>query len=334
MSDPAPVSAPAGQLPATEAAGGWLAHVPVPLFAVVMGVEGLGLAWRKASEAFGLPPGIHLALCLFGAACFVAIALLYLAKAVRHPDMVVGELNHPIRSNFFPAISISLLLLAIAAWPGLPLVAEALWWTGALVHIGFTLRILSRWLFRDVQIQHSNPAWFIPIVGNVIVPLAGVRLGYVEISWFFFAVGTVFWVLLFTILLYRIIFHPPLPSRLIPSLFIMLAPPSVAFLSYVLLTDGIDPFARVLVYLVLFLALVLLVTARHFLAVPFAVSWWAFTFPLDAATLATLEYAGRIGSPVLAGIGGVLLVVTTVVVALVLVRTLVALVRGQLFVPE
>ena len=100
-----------------------------------------------------------------------------------------------------------------------------------------------------------NPSWFIPIVGNILVPIAGVPLGYTDISWFFFSIGIVFWPVLLTIIFYRIIFHPALPGKLIPTFFILIAPPAVGFLSYMKLTGEMDNFARILYFSGLFFTL-------------------------------------------------------------------------------
>ncbi len=329
----------------------WLAHVPVPLFAVVMGVTGLGLAWRKGHEVLGLPAEVGEAVLALGGLFFGLIFLLYLSKALRHPAEFKAEFNHPIRSNFVAAISISILLLATAIapyaaegallpwnlgpFPGAREIAVGLWSVGAAAQLLITLRLVGRWIFHAQEINHSNPAWFIPIVGNVLVPLAGVRLGFVDTSWFFFSVGLIFWILLFTIVFYRIVFHKQLPPKLVPTLFIFVPPPAVGMLSYLALTGGeMDVLARLLANFTLFLVLLLLSLGHRFVKVPFAVSWWAFTFPLDAAAVATLVHAEKTGSELTAWIGGGLVGIATAVVALVLVRTFVALARGQLFVPE
>lgn len=101
-----------------------------------------------------------------------------------------------------------------------------------VVHLGLTLSLLGRWIVCNQDNHYSNPAWFIPIVGNIVVPLAGVPLGQTEVSWFFF-VGVVFWVLLFTLIFYRIVFHHQVPVKFVPTLFIQNAPPAVGFLPMV-----------------------------------------------------------------------------------------------------
>lgn len=89
--------------------------------------------------------------------------------------------------------------------------------------------IVSRWITKNYEIIHSNPAWFLPVVGNIIVPIFGVDVAHKEISWLFFSVGLSFWLLLFTIIVYRIIFHHQLAEKFIPTLFILIAPPAIGF---------------------------------------------------------------------------------------------------------
>lgn len=328
--------APEGAIPAASPArGSWLMHVPVPLFAVVMGVTGLGIAWRKAADVGGAPLAVGEGILALAAVLFVAITGLYGLKAIRHFAAVRAEFSHPVRASFFPAFSIALILLSVAALPHDRGLATGLWALGAVLHLALTVTLLKRWILQETQLAHSNPAWFIPIVGNILVPLPGVALGYTEASWFAFSVGVVFWLVLMTILLYRIVFHPPLPNKILPTLFIFLAPPSVGYLSYMALTGGVpDPFARVLVYNALFTALLLLAMAPTFLKVRFAVSWWAFTFPSAALAVAVLDYASRAASATLMSLAWVLLAVATAIVATVFVRTIVALAGRRLFVPE
>ncbi|GAB6051867.1 SLAC1 anion channel family protein [Magnetospira thiophila] len=313
----------------------WLAHVPVPLFAVVMGVVGLGLAWRKAHELYAVDSLPGEAVSLFGGLLFVVILLLYGLKLLRFPGEVKAEMTHPVKANFGAAISISILLMASVALNWNRSVADGLWMLGATLQLVITLHMLRRWIFESYEIQHSNPAWFIPVVGNLLVPLAGVKLGHLETSWFFFAVGLVFWVVLFTIVFYRIVFHTQMPPKLVPTLFIFIPPPAVGFLGYVLLVGGtVDAFARILFFFALFLVFLLVSMGRRFLSVPFALTWWAFTFPLDAAAIATLQYGALTNSPLIQGLAWGLLGLSSVVVLWVLLRTFGALLKGQLFVPE
>ena len=101
------------------------------------------------------------------------------------------------------------------------------------------------------QITHMSPAWFIPPVGSMVVPVAGVEHYAHEPLWFFFSLGLMFWVILLVIFFNRIIFHNPLPNKLLPTLFILIAPPAIGFISYVKLTGGLNEFGRILYYFAL-----------------------------------------------------------------------------------
>lgn len=311
-----------------------LPHVPVTIFASVMGLAGLGLAWRKAASVLALPAGISEAILALAALTFVAALATYALKAARHPQVVIGEFNHPVRSAFFSTFPIGVLLLANGLHPYSANGALALWSVGAILQLLLTIRLIVRWMVHKQEINHVNAAWFIPIVGNIIVPILGVRLGLTEISWFFLSVGMLFWLPMLTIILYRVIFHDALPPRLMPTLFILLPPPSIGYISYVGLTGNVDSFAQVLVNGALFLTLVLLAKAKSFVGLPFAVSWWAFTFPLDAVALAAIEHAHHVPGGMWPVVGLVLLAMASLVVTLVSVRTVAAIAKGTLFHPE
>lgn len=312
-----------------------LEHFPVSFFASVMGTTGLAIAWKKAHAVFGVPEGIGCALTLWAALLFVLLTLIYLTKVVRHRPAVQHEFAHPVRINFFPAFSISLLLLAAAFAEPQPGLATWLWSIGALLHLGFTITVMSSWIHHTrYDIKHANPAWFIPVVGNVIVPVAGVTLAPPEISWFFFSIGLVFWLVLMTIVMYRLFFHEPLPERLTPTLFILIAPPAVGFIAWVKLGGGhIDAFARILYYAALFLTLLLASNALRFFRVRFFLSAWAYSFPLAAMTIATLIMAEKIGGAFLP-LGGLLLMVLTIVLTLLTGRTILGIKRGEICQPE
>lgn len=312
-----------------------LEHFPIALFSTVMGTTGLALAWQKAHIVLGMPAIVGASLRGVASALFVFLLVFYGLKALRYPQAVKMEMRHPIRVNFFPTVSISLLLLAIAYLETAPPIAFWFWVVGAVLHLSFTLAIFGSWIHHThYDIKHANPAWFIPVVGNIIVPVAGVRLASPELSWFFFSIGLVFWIVLSTIVLYRLFFHEPLPARLAPTLFILLAPPSVGFIAYTHLTGEVDAFARILYYTALFLALLLASNAVRFLRLPFFISAWAYSFPLAALTLATLVMHAHLPALGFSLLGVGLLAILSLVVFVLTVRTSIAIWRQQICVPE
>lgn len=310
-----------------------LVNFPVSFFSSVMGLAGLTIAWQRAERLFGVNVSVWLLALTIGV--FLVLAGFYAAKWLRHPQAVAKEFQHPVRLNFFPTLSISLLLLSIAFLPHSTTLSLYLWVGGASLHLLFTLVVMSIWIHHTkFEITHINPAWFIPVVGNIIVPIAGTAHGFVEISWFFFSIGLVFWLVLLTLVFYRVIFHAPLPQRLVPTLFILIAPPAVGFISYAELTSSLDPFARVLYYVALFLTLLLATQVRLFARLKFALSWWAYSFPLAAMTLATLRMQRMSGVEGFVDIGQVLLAALTLIIAGLAALTVRAIFRREICVEE
>ncbi|MGA1562505.1 MAG: SLAC1 anion channel family protein [Gammaproteobacteria bacterium] len=317
-----------------------LAYFPVSFFGMVMGLFGTTIAWQKAEALF---PELSLGqfnvsdgLAIIARLLFALTLLAYGYKWMFHADLARKEAQHPIMLNFVPTVSISLLLLAACGHSIAPEPTRIIWMAGAALQLALTLYVLNNWIQRqDIELVHMSPAWFIPIVGNLIVPVAGVPFRFIEISWLFFAIGLMFWIVLFAIVLYRIIFHHPLPEKLLPTLAILIAPPAVAMLDWVLLNGGtLDSVARVLYYLGLFIGLVLITQAKRLTKIPFSLSWWAWSFPIAALTIATLTMANHIPNGFFMNLSLVLLALLSLIVLGLLKRTFSAARQGAICQPE
>jgi tellurite resistance protein len=312
-----------------------LAHLPVPVFAIVMGMAGTAIVYLRAGALLwsNLVPGIVLAAVT--AVLFVVLLIAYGMKALRYPDRVRQEFESPVKLHFFPTITISLILLSIAFLHVLHTVSLVLWAVGSAAHLLLTLKTLSIWIQKEhFEINHIEPTWFIPVVGTILVPVAGVELALADVSWFFFSIGLVLWLVLFTIFFYRIIFHHPLASRRLPTFFIVMAPPAVAFISYLRLTGEVDSFARILYYFSLFLFLLLVYQWRMFKSARFYISWWAYSFPIAALTIATMLMMSGTGAAWLEALAWAFIGLLTVLVAVLLVLTARAAKRHEICVEE
>lgn len=312
-----------------------LAHFPVTFFAVTMGLGGLTLALHAADD---IVPGAGKASVILLAATaltFAALLLIYAAKWLRHGNEARAEWHHPVRIAFFPTLPISILLLATAFMSHRPELARVLWMVGAAGQAMLTLAVVSSWIDHNHYAQgHLTPAWFIPAVGNVIVPLAAVPLGYVEIAWHFFAVGMLFWIVLLTLVFNRLVFHDPIPARLFPSLVILIAPPAVAFVSWVRLTEDLGAMAHVLLNIGYFFALLVAIQIPKLARLPFALSFWALSFPIAALTVASFLFARKTGSEFHQWIGiGLLSLLVLTVIGLIL-RTVKAIAGHEICRPE
>ncbi|MHB0995427.1 MAG: SLAC1 anion channel family protein [Elusimicrobiales bacterium] len=311
-----------------------LKHFPVAAFSSVMGMTGLSIALGKFYHLQWLPR-VYYDVSVFAAlALFVFLAFVYALKYAFYPAAVKADFAHRIRVNFFSAISISLLLLSIAFYTYYPLLAIALWWAGALLHTVFMLKTIGFWIRHDFEIHQFSPIWFIPVVGNILLPVVGVDLAPVIISYFYFCVGFFFWLALFTLFLYRIVFHKELHEKFVPALFILLAPPAVGFVSYLRITASWDNFSVFLLLITYFFLALLLTLYRSFTRLKYFISWWAFTFPLAAVTIASAVAYQVTELAFFRGAATGLLALTAGVIALVIVHTVDNIRKGQICVDE
>ena len=321
---------PAAAAPATRA----LEYLPVGLFGSVMGLSGLSNAWALAHVEFGFPEAISKWIGLIAAAAFVVLACSYLAKWVSAPDAVRAEFVHPIASSLFATILVSLLLLPIIVAPVSLMLGRLLWGIGAAGILAFAWLMVSRWLSDQQQVAHSSPAWLLPVVGVLNLPIAMPALGLEHLHGLMvlgLAIGLFFAVPLFTMIVSRLVFEPALPPALQPTLMILMAPFAVGTSTYIATTGQVDLFAESLYWLTLFMLAVLAGRLRYLArCCPFKMSWWAVSFPLAAAAIAALRIAGAEPGVVSSAIALALLALATVVILGLLARTVLGIARGEL----
>ena len=316
--------------------GNRLCHFHITFFAIVLGMSGFTLAVQKAGGQ--LPPlyMVSTILLYVTVALFCLVGSTYLYKGFACPGAIKKEINHPIKVNFFPLIAKIFLILGVIMLERDMTVSLYSWATGAVLQFVASILIISEWIKQDhFKIEHMTPAWFLPIVGSIIVPIAGVKHGFVEISWFFFSVGLVYWLILLVIVLYRMFFHAPIVDRLMPTLFILFAPPAIGFIAYTKLNGGVlDSFGRVLYYFSLFMFFLVLYQLPRLLKINFYISWWAYSFPMAAMALATFLMSSLTHDPFINFIAWFQLVFLTIIIAVLIVKTLLAISRSEICIED
>lgn len=311
-----------------------LKFFPIMMYAIVMGMSGLTIMYQKAGLWLGFPTVIGMVLMVITTILFGIVSLVYITKYFKYSSVVKKEFSHPIRLNFFAAVSISMLMLAIIYKEHYPIIAAAFWYPGTVLHFYLTLHTISFWINNNQELDHSNPAWFIPIVGNVLVPIAGVGFASQGILMYFFTSGIFFWIILFAILLNRIIFHHQLAGKFMPTMFILIAPPAVGFLAYFKMFEVIDTFAMMLFNLALFFTLLIAFMYKNFLKIKFFISWWAFVFPLAAMAISSMLMFHQTHDLTLLVLSYGMVFITTVVIAIVIYQTFLHMQKGEICIQE
>ena len=341
-------------------------------FSVVMGLSGLALAWHSAEAALGSSAtGVSLVFGVVAVLVFVALLGLSVLRFNRFPAALAEDLRHPVRHAFVAALPVATLLLVTlgVALAGTHPVLDALWWLAALGQLWATVWVLKRWLvatpvppvpqsstpaalqglIQGASLSPVKPAapapsapafWptvtpvlFIPVVGNVVAPLAGLALGHPVWAMAQWGVGLLLWPVVLGLLLVRRAVQGPLPDRLLPTWFITVAPPSVIGLVAVQLHAPLAVVAACWGMALFFLLWVASI-AQQAVNQPFSLTFWAVSFPLAAFTTLTLRLAALAESGGLQMAGTLLLALTSLVVFGLCLGTVRGLRDGSLLAPE
>jgi tellurite resistance protein len=308
-------------------------------FVVVMGLSGLSLAWHSAVPILGDTAGAGaMVLGALAALVFALLAGLSLLRWQRYPLALAEDLKHPVRHPLVAALPASLLLLATVATAltGASAPAKVLWVLGAAWQFGVTVWVLSRWLKGNKEgglvWPSLTPLVLIPVVGNMLAPLAGVALGFSQWSAAQLGLGLLLWPVLLTLLAVRVGTAGLWPERLLASTFITVSPPAVAGLAALQL--GASP---LLAWMAWGVALFFLVWSagifKRAISQPFSVTLWALSFPLAAFAALTLQlapHAARWFQP----LAMLVLALTTLVIAALSLATVKGLREGTLLAPE
>jgi len=314
---------------------GTLSYLPVSLFGSVMGLTGLAAAWRLAAGHWGAPAWIAEALGTLALGVFVAMLVAYSVKAIFSFEKVREEFMHPIAGSMFGTPLISMLLAPLLLADKSLALARIIWLAGAAGMTLLAWTMVTRWISARQKQEHASPAWIVPVVGLIDIPLAVPALGWEHemhgLMVFGTAVGLFFAVPLFTMILSRLMFEEPLPPAMQPSLMILCAPFAVGFSAYVATTGSVDGLAEALYMVTLFVLAVLTGRLRQLgQCCPFRVSWWAVSFPLAASAGAALKYAAFAQHPVADALAALLLGLASLVIVALLGRTSLGILRREL----
>jgi tellurite resistance protein len=318
--------------PTMTARRGSVKNLPVNLFGAVMGLAGLALAWRLASNVFGASTVIAEAIGIAAIVVFIALALGYVAKWAKYPSAVKAEFLHPVAGNFFGTITIGILLLSTVVATYSKWLQEIVWAIGTISTIALSFISVTRLLKGNMDSGHAAPALLIPGVATLDIAVAGGTLPMAwaqEVNLFAASVGAVVAIVFFTMIFSRLVHQAPLASGMMPSMMILIGPFEVGFLAYVNVVQRVDAFAALLFYSGLFF-FAILATRIFRRSIAFATGWWAISFPMAALSNAALKYAAARQTIVLYDLAGAILIIATIAIVVLFVRTLRILMNGKL----
>jgi tellurite resistance protein len=237
-----------------------------------------------------------------------------------------------VAGNFFGTITIGILLLSTVVATYSKWLQEIVWTIGTISTIALSFISVTRLLKGNMDSGHAAPAMLIPGVATLDIAVAGGTLPMAwaqEVNLFAASVGAVVAIVFFTMIFSRLVHQAPLAAGMMPSMMILIGPFEVGFLAYVNVVQRVDAFAALLFYFGLFL-FVILATRIFRRSIAFATGWWAISFPMAALSNAALKYAAARQTVVLYDLAGAILIIATIAIVVLFVRTLRILMNGKL----
>ncbi|XP_066162235.1 S-type anion channel SLAH2 isoform X9 [Oryza sativa Japonica Group] len=283
----------------------FLLRFPVSAFGMCMGMSSQAILWKNiaistSTRFLHITVKINLVLWCVSVALMCAVSALYACKVAFYFEAVRREYYHPVRVNFFFAPWIACLFLAIGVPP---MVAASLphwlWYLLMAPIVCLELKIYGQWISGGQRrlSRVANPSNHLSIVGNFVGALLGATMGLREGPIFFFAVGLAHYIVLFVTLYQRLPTSETLPRDLHPVFFLFVAAPSVACLAWARITGEFGYGSRVAYFIAMFLYASLVryaVRINLFRGFRFSLAWWAYTFPMTSAAIASIRYSSEV----------------------------------------
>jgi C4-dicarboxylate transporter/malic acid transport protein len=325
-------------------------------FASVMGTGILATTSSYYDHYLSFLGTVATILFWFNVGLFVVLLIPWTLRWIFFRKEALRDLQDPILSNFYATFAIAMLVLAANFMViGKDMrVGEAFWFLAVAATVFFAL-VTPYIMFKGehVKIDHINPAWFIPPVGLIVIPVAGslvipqfsgtMQQFVLFLNYFGWGAGFFLYLALSAVCMYRFILHKPLPNTLVATMWVTLGPIGVGVLALINLVKN-SPFATVKEpFLVVgfllwgsgiwWVLMSLLITLHYLtkLKLPYAMSWWAFTFPLGAYVAASHVISKSLNLPLIDYIGFGLFWLLVFFWTITLARTVVGVGQGTLF---
>jgi tellurite resistance protein len=254
-------------------------HVGARLFAIPFSLIGLAGVWQLTDTAHpGLSP-IPKALSAVAAIAWLGVLTAYLLPPQRGAQRIAAELRDPAASPFLVLpFLVGMLLAGVGLKPEAPTAARVLFLAFLVGELLIAGLVVGRWVSVRGVSDRVHPGFYLPIVGG---GLLGAQIassfGLRAIGWVCFGAGLLSWLSLRAVILNRLL--AGLPSALVATIPIDLAPPAIAANAYFVLAGGrIDPIAYALAGSTAAAALLQIRLLPLFRRQAFSLSFWSLGF--------------------------------------------------------
>jgi tellurite resistance protein len=299
---------------------------------MVLGLAGLGNAWRAATAAWHLPAVIGEALMGLATLVWAILIVLYALKWVFRRAEALAEALHPVLCCFIGLAGVSTMLISLAVLPYARPLAFALFMAGAVFTLGFGVWRTGLLWQGGREPAATTPVLYLPTVaGGFVAAAAAAAFGYADWGQLAFGAALLSWLAIESVLLHRFYTVPEMPAALRPTLGIQLAPPAVGAVAYYAVNGGqADLMINALLGYGILQALILLRLLPWLLKQGFAANYWAYSFGAAALATTPLRMIAHGQTGPVTELAPVLFLGANIVIGLIALGTVRLLLQGRL----
>eukprot|EP00004_Rigifila_ramosa_P014257 TRINITY_DN3229_c0_g1_i2.p1 TRINITY_DN3229_c0_g1~~TRINITY_DN3229_c0_g1_i2.p1 ORF type:complete len:866 (-),score=209.56 TRINITY_DN3229_c0_g1_i2:166-2727(-) len=333
-------------------------YIQINHFAMPMGMLGLAIAFRRLHEEFPngavKKPNLWQGLAVTATVVFLLVLALYFTKVIVYLKKVRKEFNHPVRGHFFSMPLLCILLIAYLAYDASPKkdleghnnVTRILFWIAGPLQLFLSTVFVGRFTTGVQRFrQFVNPSMMIPVVGNFIAALVipyvksnDMEAGdFTNAGWGWYGIAWTFWIVLLAINIHRMATDSPVEDRERALHMMFVAAPAMACSSYLALNNRQwDNFALINFWTAWLIQMSFFFGGyfRYFGAHKFEMSFWGYTFPFAALTVASINYYTLVTNHKSRALVLVSLTFATFSVVQCTWHTLNGLIKRQILIPE
>lgn len=306
--------------------------VPAAFFGMVLGLAGLGNAWRAATAAWHLPGAIGEVLMALATIVWAILIVLFALKWLYRREEAIAEALHPVQCCFIGLGGVSTMLISLAFRPYSHAAGLVLFVAGAIFTLGFAAWRTGLLWQGGRDAATTTPVLYLPAVaGGFVAAAAASAFGFAAWGQLAFGAAMLSWLAIESVLLHRLYTLPEMPPTLRPTLGIQLAPPAVGAVAYYAVNGGhADIVVNALLGYGILQALILLRLLPWLLKQPFSASYWAYSFGAAALTTTPLRMIANGQSGPATEIAPVLFLAANVVIGLIALGTIRLILQGRL----
>lgn len=309
------------------------ANTPASYFGIVLGLSGLGGAWRAAALVWHLPAFVGEAIYALTGAVWAVLVVLYALKAVLAPDKLAAEAAHPVQCCFIALAGVATMLVAGGLVPYSAEAATVLFGLGFLFTLGFAVwRTGGLWQGGRDHGTTTTVLYLPTVAGSFVSATVSAALGLADWGQLAFGAGLFSWLAMESVLLHRLLTGAEKPVALRPTLGIQLAPAPVGAGAYLSVGGGApDLFAHALIGYGLLQVLVLARLSPWIAKAGAVPGLWAFSFGATALATAPIRLVAHGDAGALVVLAPVLFIAANALVVGLAILTVALLARGRMF---